>query len=114
MSKVDFSDIYDVLSNDVYWVTRNKDIIKVGDMDDKHLINSMKVLESICESAKIKLEIELEVASCSVSGEYAILDIESKLSSLSNLTGEDWLYSQPLFIRMMEECDKRGIDYFEQ
>ena len=90
------------------WTKRDGSKIRICDMDDSHIVNTIKMLQ---RNAKIDRDLELEAA-CTVegtlNGEMAQWACECDINRmLDDLEGEQFLH--PLFDDLVLDAERRGL-----
>lgn len=95
-----------------YWQTKNGRIIKIVDMDDGHLINSIRLFKRVVR----KMRFSRDLAGLSmlniVRGEMAQYAIESDLELDARLSDDEWLKVHTAYEELVGEAKRRGIlDY---
>jgi len=89
------------------WTTKDKRTLRVCDMDDIHLMNTIKFLERTC---KKRLVYDLALAEWAldfVTGDIATYTAERHADSLSDVTLNDYLPA--IYFDMVEEAEQRGL-----
>ncbi len=95
-----------------YWQTKDGRIIKIVDMDDEHLVNSIRFLKNVVEKMRFSREIAGWSALNFVQGEMAEYAIESDLQLDGVLSDEEWLERHTSYEELIIEAKRRGIlDY---
>jgi hypothetical protein len=100
------------------WRTAAGEIIKIKDMSDSHLVNTIRFIK---KSAIKNMRQELSAAYCVsmvLTGEHAqdacdqsIEEMEDILSESGEYSIEDILERSARFKRMIKEADKRRLNY---
>lgn len=88
--------------NTKMWTQKNGQKIRIKDMDDKHLINTIRMLE---RNSQYYLN-EAILGLCSLQGEMAIYYAEQEID---RLIGEPCLH--PLYEDLVEEAMKRDLEF---
>jgi hypothetical protein len=90
------------------WTQRNGEKIRICDMGDQHLINTIRMLERVAEKRKeAELCLACVVASL-VQGEQASMDIDSAVDALlEDDNVDDWLH--PLYDDLRLDAERRGL-----
>jgi hypothetical protein len=86
------------------WKTRSGRKIRIKDMDDSHLMNSIRMLERMHGHSVS----ELYSLSCFIQGEQASLDIDNAIAQAEDGGPSE---SYPIYDDLMEEAVKRGLVY---
>lgn len=94
------------MMNESEWTTKDGRKIRVCDMSDSHLVNTIKMLWKHARSRKIKKDVFL-LACEPPTAEGAALAFEQGCDEQFSLEWEDEV--DPIFHEMMDEADKRGI-----
>ena len=90
------------------WTTKDKSKIRICDMADQHLINTISMLERMAE---IKHTYDVDWMSsliCMLSGEMAMMAAESEFDNLVE-TGPEPEGISPLYYDLVEEKRRREI-----
>ncbi len=77
-----------------YWQTKDGRIIKIVDMDDEHLVNSIRFLKKVVRDMRFSRDLAGWCALNFVQGEMAEYAIESDLQLDVMLDDEKWLESR--------------------
>ena len=96
---------------DVFWVTREGQKIRPRDMDDNHLINTLKMLERLAEKKRWFYLREGFCALSFLNGDMAILEVENGISQLSEIHWTELISPdlEDVVDEMWSEKRKRGI-----
>lgn len=93
------------------WVTKDGRLIKISDMDDDHLVNSISLLKR----AVGKMRFDCGFSACSLlglcNGEMALGALESELSIDAQMSNEEWLERNTSYGELIEEVIRRNIAY---
>lgn len=96
--------------NQHQWKQKDKTIIKIKDMDDNHLKNTIKMLQ---RKGQKMLDEEISAAySClsTFNGEMAIMTCEQDITKMEGMDGSDIMrYEHPQYNNMIKELEKRGL-----
>lgn len=92
------------------WKTKSGQVLKIKDMTDSHLLNTIRFLERAGEK---QMQQEIAAAwSClsSLQGEMATFYCEQDIDRLEETTLEDWLnMTNPKYNRLVAEAEKRKL-----
>jgi hypothetical protein len=92
------------------WTTREGVEIYIKDMTDKHLVNSLRMLERNTEAGRQKAIAMGELFLTTLRGEQAQYSIEQELANLES--GEiDTRDIFPVYDDLVEEAEKRGLEW---
>jgi len=94
------------------WTTKDGRITKISDMDDRHLINSIRFLRSTVKGMKLRHELAGFFALNFVQGEMAELTIEHSLAQEAAMTDDEWLEYHTSYEDLIEEAKRRDIVMF--
>lgn len=91
------------------WMTKDGKKIKISDMSDGHLINSVRLLQRTV--GKMRLGHQLSGFSILnfVNGEMAEMAIENALQQEMEMDDEEWLEYHTSYEELIEEAKKRDI-----
>lgn len=90
------------------WKTKTGDKIRICDMEDSHLLNTIRMLERVAKQVEIQKEREgYQILSC-LQGEMAILSVENELERLDQ-EGIDPSEINPLYDNLVNESIRRGL-----
>ncbi|KKL65667.1 hypothetical protein LCGC14_2152690 [marine sediment metagenome] len=90
------------------WSTKSGEKIRICDMGDKHLLNTIKLLDNFAKHKEHQARKAGYSALRFLSGEQAILDIENELEHLEE-GGIDPNEICPLYDNLIEEALRRNI-----
>lgn len=92
------------------WVTKDKQRIRICDMTNSHLLNTIAMLE---RSAAKFLATEISSAYsvlCSLQGEMAQFCCEQDIRSLEETDASDWLYEHSaVYPKLLLEKERRKL-----
>lgn len=95
-----------------YWQTKDGRIIKIADMDDEHLINSIRLLKRVVRNMRLSRDLAGLSVLNFVQGEMAQYTIETDLELDARLSDEEWLDVHTPYKELVGEAKTRGIlDY---
>lgn len=92
------------------WNTKNGKIVRIVDMDNDHLINTIKFIQRISEFKLSEMQKGLFKYG-RPNGEQAEVDLEQAENQVMSMTWEDMLDDYPAYPKMVKEADKRGLEY---
>lgn len=93
------------------WVTKDGRRMRVRQMDDRHLVNTVNYLLRMEFAAHLKGMQDLEDILATVRGEQALFDLEREADSLADRDPEDWLSCELItWDALVAEIDRRGFD----
>ena len=98
------------MSNRKQWTMRDGTKIKIKDMDDNHLLNSIALLERRSNQWVYQARAAGESMLCMMQGELAIESIEQGLDQLDDGEVGDKF---PIYFDMVEEAGRRGLELKE-
>ena len=90
----------------MYWTTKDKKTLKIVDMSDGHLLNTIKFIHRNEKSLRSSFENFIWSGLLSCQGEMAELCLERELCMLEDV---HWMDLEPKTYVMIEEAKKRGI-----
>ena len=90
------------------WKTKDGHKIRICDMSDSHLLNAIRMLEKMTDTKESQLISDGYNALCCVSGEMAIMHIESDLDDLER-NGLDVVECFPIYENLVEDAIRRGL-----
>ncbi len=93
------------------WTTKDGRNIKIVDMDNDHIVNSIGLLRRVV--GKMRLSCELSGLSVLkvVNGDMAQYAIESSLDLEMQMSNEEWLDCYTVHGELMKEVIRRDISY---
>lgn len=95
-----------------YWQTKDGRIVKITDMGDEHLINSVRLLKRVVGKMRFSRDLAGLSVLNFVQGEMAEYAIESDLQLDAGLSDEEWLERHTAYEELVGEAKRRGIlDY---
>lgn len=95
-----------------YWQTKDGRVVKITDMDDEHLVNSIRLLKRVVRKMRFSRDLAGWSALNFVQGEMAEYAIESYLELDARLSDEEWLGVHTPYEELIGEAKRRGIlDY---
>jgi hypothetical protein len=94
------------------WVTKEGERIKVKDMGDRHLVNTVNMLLRWGVAYTESVLIECECALSMLHGEMAQLTMEREISGIMNMNLVDFVdcYGPPTWDKLVDEVYKRGLE----
>ncbi len=93
------------------WTTKDGRNIKIVDMDNDHLINSIRLLRRIVGKMRLNHELSVLSALKFVNGDMAQYAIESSLDLEMQISNEEWLDCYTAHGDLMKEVIRRDILY---
>lgn len=95
-----------------HWQTKDGIIVKITDMDDEHLVNSIRLLKRVVRRMRFSRDLAGWSVLNFVQGEMAEYAIESDLELDARLGDEEWLGVHTPYEELIIEAKRRGIlDY---
>jgi hypothetical protein len=92
------------------WTTRDGTRIKIKDMSDSHLINTIRMLERMAPQLHWRAIGNVESALCFVQGEMAEFTLDNESNRLSSMTHNEFLeYYVDEYIPLIDEAERRGF-----
>lgn len=95
----------------VLWVTKDGTLVKIGDMADDHLINSVAILKRMTSRMRFNYDFSAYSMLRFCNGEMAQDALESELFCDAQMSNEEWLESHTSYGELMEEAIRRNIVY---
>ena len=93
-----------------YWKTKDGKEIRIKDMTDIHLFNTIKFVEKIAESQREELLFSGYSSLCEVHGEMAEYAIESSLNEVRLMSIEEFASDEyPVYRYLKNEAKKRKL-----
>ncbi len=94
------------------WQTKDGRVLKITDMDDEHLVNSIRLLKRVVRGMRFSRDLAGWSVLNFVHGEMAQYAIESDLELDARLNDEEWLERHTVYEELIGEAKRRGIlDY---
>lgn len=92
------------------WTTREGQHIRLCDMDDKHLLSTLKMLERYASACRARdLQGNMWFADI-LNGEQAIASAEENVATLTDDEfDEQKEYCPPIYWKMLNEATRRGL-----
>ena len=95
-----------------YWQTKDGRVVKIIDMDDGHLVNSIRLLKRVVRGMRFSRDLAGWHVLNFVQGEMAQYAIESDLELDARLSDDEWLEAHTAYEELIGEAKRRGIlDY---
>lgn len=95
-----------------YWQTKDGRVVKIADMDDEHLVNSIRLLKRVVRKMRFSRDLAGWHVLNFAQGEMAEYAIESDLELDARLSDEEWLERHTAYEELFGEAKRRGIlDY---
>ena len=90
------------------WTTKNGEKIRICDMEDSHLINTINFLRRMAEGMRGKTISNAYQLACFVQGEIAESQIDQDIMTMEESTYEEWLPN--IFWNLHDDALRRGLD----
>lgn len=94
------------------WRTKDGRVINIPDMDDNHLINSIRFLRRTVRGMRLNHELSGFSMLNFVNGEMAELSIEQSLMQEAAMSDDEWLEHHTPYDDLIEEAKRRDIVMF--
>lgn len=92
------------------WITKDGRRLKIKNMSNGHLLNTVAMLIRIAPRAHRYTLCEAENMLSMVSGEMAELALDQEVDQIADMDEEEFLrYSVPCYETMVNEIDRRGL-----
>lgn len=89
------------------WTMKDGTKIRVCDMSDAHLVNTMRMLERGAVKAQGQTISALYSVSCMIQGEMASMDCDNAIAQAEE---SDWTdYLPPIYDKMVLDAERRGL-----
>ena len=92
------------------WVTKDKRKIRICDMEDSHLINTVKMLVRVAE-IKLQSTVDLYLMSGGPSGEMAQICFDNELQIMMEDPDAIEQFLPDIYYNMIEDLARRGLEY---
>lgn len=89
------------------WTMRDGTTIKIEDMTDSHLLNSMKMLERSVKDMREDTEMQACGFLSSLQGEMASYYAEQEVDALMSMSDEEYLEEYTEYSELRDEYEKR-------
>lgn len=94
------------------WTTKDGKKIKISEMQDDHLINSIRLLRRVVRRMRLGHELSGFSMLNFVNGEMAELAIEQSLEQEAAMDDEEWLNYHTSYEELIKEAKRRDILIF--
>ena len=92
------------------WTTRDGTVVKVKDMSDKHLLNTIRFLRRTAGRERESLACSMDAYSASTSAEMASWAAEREAERLFQMSDDEFLEEGcPVWEALLSEADRRGL-----
>lgn len=95
------------MSNRKMWTTRDGTKVRIRDMTDSHLLNTIRMLDRFASAQRQVALIEAYAFADTVQGEQAGYDIENMIETLEEGDGED--FRPPIYEDLVDEAYRRKL-----
>lgn len=99
--------------NTTTWKTREGAVMRISDMSDSHLLNTIKYLERNADAMRVNLAYEMFSYSCSAP-DGAAMCAESGSDELLEMSNEEFLNDNPKYKGLVREAKKRKLTWESQ
>ena len=92
------------------WTTKTGHRLRICDMDDSHLLNSIRLLR---RTAKLHMEREIAAAyavGSTLNGEMAQFYCDLDINRMENTSVDEFLDATPAYARLVAEAERRGLE----
>lgn len=96
--------------NTKLWTQKDGTKIRIKDMGDKHLVNTIRMLERVHERNYSEAVQAGHSALVFLSGEMAIMHVEQELDALENDYDSEG-FEDPLYFDLTQEAERRKLDW---
>lgn len=102
------------------WTTKDGKKIKISEIQDDHLINSIRLLRRVVRRMRFGHELSGFSMLNFVNGEMAELAIEQSLEQEAAMNDEEWLNYHTVYEELIEEAKRRdilifiGVEFFKR
>lgn len=100
----------DRLNLEDYWITSRGEKIAIEDMEDSHLVNTIKWLFRHAEDLQRAEELECMQALTFLQGDMAQFYVEQDFNMISSMPAGEWLIHKPIMRSLHEEAEYRNLD----
>lgn len=94
------------------WTTKDGRVIKITDMEDDHLINTIRLLKRRVKHMRLGHELHGLSVLNFVQGEMATFAIEQSLEQEAAMSDDIWLDHYTPYDELLEEAKRRDIVMF--
>jgi len=91
------------------WTMRDGTVIKISDMSDRHLINTLNYLWRNAEELRTRAAFALDIAAEQTNGEMAAYYLEQDANHLYEMEDIDYLSTREDYCEMLAEAKRRGL-----
>jgi hypothetical protein len=93
------------------WTTKDGRKIKIRDMTDSHLLNTIAILERVAKSHKVQEMLAAYSCLSMLQGEYATYAAEQDINRIANEDVSDFLLrTNDSYEHLLEESGRRGLN----
>lgn len=93
------------------WKAKDGKVIRIIDMDDPHLINTIRMLRRGADIIRLKMAIEFDNARSFLQGEMALQSIDDEDFRIGGMSDDELLTEYyPPYSTMLSEALKRGLE----
>jgi hypothetical protein len=93
------------------WVTKDGLMLKISNMADDHLINSIALFKRMTSKMRFDYDFSAYSSLKFCNGEMAQDAVESSLLCDAQMSNEEWLECHTSYRELMEEATRRNIVY---
>ena len=92
------------------WKTRDGREIPIREMEDAHLLNTVRYLRRCAPEMQLARSLQFDIAASRMGGEMARLCLEQDAAAVDRMQPDDFLQEVvPQFRAMLEELCRRGL-----
>ena len=93
------------------WKTKDGRVLKVADMEDSHLINTIKYMQRRAEHIQWKDVLQMSRFADTLNGEMAVDCAEQSIVELGDMHPEDYLETLPDYQALVKEATRRKLTF---